>query len=182
MLPPLPGMKIRSPGRACARLATGVPAWTWSPVTLGRFRPAARYAPTTRDEQSHSRALSPECAAVQSPPNEYEVPSCASAHPIAVTTCGGVPGGSLNPGGSATPAPVVPSPPSHTAPPVYAATISVARASCLAYASGNADFCTRCAATVSGSDSHPDTCRNAVYNAADAYAGSMICPGVPQPS
>src|SRR5204863_6068309 len=133
MQPTMDQMKVRSPGRTCARLATGVPAWTWSPVTLGRFRPAARYAPITSDEQSHSRALSPECAAVQSPPNEYGVPNCASAHPIAVTTCGGVPGGRVNPGGSATPAAVVPSPPSHTAPPMYAATIAVARDSCLAY-------------------------------------------------
>jgi len=41
------------------------------------------------DEQSHWWRGLPECGSVQSPPNVYGVPSCASAHPIAVTTGGG---------------------------------------------------------------------------------------------
>ncbi len=42
-----------------------------------------------RDEQSHCRAGSPECGAVQEPPKWYGVPSWRMAQVMAVTTAGG---------------------------------------------------------------------------------------------
>src|SRR2546423_14180436 len=66
----------------------------------GMVIPAARYAIIISDEQSHWSLGLPSCEFEQLPPNEYGVPSCASAQATAVRTAAGVSAGSVNPGGS----------------------------------------------------------------------------------
>src|ERR1019366_3286770 len=100
-VPPVPAMKIRSPGSIAAVEVTGAPANTCWKVVRGSGTPAAPQARIVSPEQSHPPG--------SAPPHRYGWPSWARAN--ATTVLCWVTVGRPKPGGSVVnPPPLVPSP------------------------------------------------------------------------